>query len=250
VPEIAPSLIHDRTKGVLAMGFYDRYIMPRLINYLCSDAAIADQRRKVVTRAEGVVLEIGIGSGLNLPFYDPDRVDQIIGVDPDESMWDLSAERRRHLTIPLERLALSGERIPLEDDSVDCVLVTYALCTIPDPIAALHEMRRVLKPEGRLLFAEHGEAPDDGVRRWQRRIDPLWKKLAGGCHSGRPIPRLLRQAGWELSELEQGYISGPKVLGYEYWGVASQALVPARQFRHAADREIGADEGCMTENIA
>lgn len=202
------------------MGFYNRHIMPRLIDYLCSDTAIADQRRKVVGRAEGVVLEIGIGSGLNLPFYDPYRVERIIGIDPDEGMWGLSAERRRDLTIPIERLGLSGECIPLEDHSVDCVVVTYSLCTIPDPVAALREMRRVLKPEGRLLFAEHGESPDDGVRRWQQRIDPLWKRLAGGCHSGRPIPRLLMQAGWNLTELEEGYISTPKVLCYEYWGVA------------------------------
>lgn len=203
------------------MGFYNRHVMPRLVDYLCSDSTIADQRRKVVTRVEGVVLEIGIGSGLNLPFYDPQRVERIIGVDPDEGMWNLADENRRDLMIPLERLALSGERIPLEEDSVDCILVTYSLCTIPDPIAALREMRRVLKPEGRLHFAEHGEAPDERVRRWQQRIDPVWKKLAGGCHSGRPIPRLLNQAGWNVTELEQGYISNPKVLCYEYWGVAN-----------------------------
>jgi ubiquinone/menaquinone biosynthesis C-methylase UbiE len=205
------------------MGWYDRYVMPRLIDYLCSDDGITEQRRRVVTRAEGVVLEIGIGSGLNLPHYDPDRVERIIGIDPDEAMWGLSAERRRDLEIPIERLGLSGERIPLGDDSVDCVLVTYSLCTIPDPVAALREMRRVLKPGGNLLFAEHGESPDAGVQRWQRRIDPIWKKLAGGCHSGRPIPQLLDEAGWQLSELEQGYIPGPKVLCYEYWGVARQA---------------------------
>lgn len=203
------------------MGFYNRHIMPRLINYLCSDSNIADQRRKVVTKAAGVVLEIGIGSGLNLPYYDPSRVERILGVDPDEGMWALSAERRRNLAIPIERIGLSGERIPLEDASVDCVVVTYSLCTIPDPIAALREMRRVLKPEGRLLFAEHGEAPDDRVRRWQRRIDPAWKKLAGGCHSGRPIPGLLTQAGWDVTELDEAYISKPKVLSYQYWGVAS-----------------------------
>lgn len=205
------------------MGLYGRYVMPRLIDYLCADEAISDQRREVVGRAEGIVLEIGIGSGLNLPFYDPTRVERIIGIDPDDALWQLSAERRRDLAIPVERLPLSGERIPLDDDSVDCVVVTFTLCTIPDPVAALKEMRRVLKPGGRLLFAEHGESPDEGVRRWQGRIDPVWKRLAGGCHSGRPIPRLLQQGGWEVSELDQGYIPGPKVLCYQYWGVASHA---------------------------
>lgn len=202
------------------MGFYNRYIMPRLINYLCSEDAISDQRRRVVAKADGVVLEIGIGSGLNLPFYDSARVDQIIGVDPDDAMWKLAAERRRDLEIPVDRLGISGERIPLEDHSIDTVVVTYSLCTIPDPSAALREMRRVLKPSGRLLFVEHGESPDDSIRKWQRRIDPLWKRLAGGCHSGRPILDMLRGSGWKVEKLEQGYIPGPKVLSYEYWGIA------------------------------
>ena len=205
------------------MGFYDRHIMPWLIDKLCSDENIAEQRRKVVSQAEGIVLEVGIGSGLNLPFYDPQRVDRIIGVDPDEAMWKRSAKRRRDFTVPLERIGLSGEQIPLDDAVVDTVLVTYSLCTIPDPVAALREMRRLLKPGGRLLFAEHGESPDASIRRWQHRIDPLWKRLAGGCHSGRPIPRLLREAGWTLESFEQGYIPGPTVLCYEYWGTARPA---------------------------
>lgn len=205
------------------MGLYDRYIMPRLIDRLCADANIAEQRRKVVSRAQGTVLEIGIGSGLNLPFYDATRVDRIIGVDPDEGMWKRSAARRRDFEIPLERIGLSGEQIPLDDDLADTVLVTYSLCTIPDPVAALREMKRVLKPGGQLLFAEHGESPDDSVRKWQQRIDPVWKKLSGGCHSGRPILQLFSEAGWRFEGLEQGYIPGPKVLCYEYWGAAHPA---------------------------
>jgi ubiquinone/menaquinone biosynthesis C-methylase UbiE len=202
------------------MGFYRRYILPRLIDYCCSEDAVAEQRRRIVTRARGTVLEIGIGSGLNLSFYDPDRVERIIGIDPDDAMWTLAADRCRDLEIPLERIAESSERIPLDDDTVDTVVVTYSLCTIPDPIAALREMRRVLRPSGQLLFAEHGESPDEAVRRWQRRIDPLWRRIAGGCHSGRPIPRILEHAGWRFEELDQGYIPGPKVISYEYVGVA------------------------------
>lgn len=205
------------------MGFYDRHIMPLLIETLCSDAGIADERDNVVSRAEGVVLEVGIGSGLNLPFYDPARVDRIIGVDPDEAMWKRSETRRHEFAIPHERIGLSGEEIPLADDAVDSVVVTYSLCTIHDPVSALREMRRIVKPGGRLLFAEHGESPDESVRRWQRGIDPVWKKLAGGCHSGRPIPRLLDDAGWKLESLEQGYIPGPNVLCYQYTGSARAA---------------------------
>lgn len=202
------------------MGFYRRHLLPRLIDYCCSDPAISEQRSKVVSRAEGVVLELGIGSGLNLPYYDGSRVERILGVDPDAAMWRRATARVSDLGLPLEHLECSGERVPLDDDSVDTVVVTYSLCTIPDPTAALGEMRRLLKPMGRLLFAEHGEAPDAGVRRWQRRIDPLWRRLAGGCHSGRPIPALVREAGWEILELEEGYLPGPKVLSYEYRGVA------------------------------
>lgn len=202
------------------MGFYDRHIMPRLVDLLCSDPSIAEQRRSVVSRTEGTVLEVGIGSGLNLPFYDPARVERIIGLDPNDELWRLAADRTRELEIPLDRLPLSGERIPVASDSVDSVLVTYTLCTIPDPLAALREMRRVLRPKGRLYFAEHGEAPDERVRKWQQRLDPLWKKLAGGCHSGRPILAMLRSAGWNPVEIEEGYVSYPKFLSYEYWGTA------------------------------
>jgi ubiquinone/menaquinone biosynthesis C-methylase UbiE len=202
------------------MGLYRRYILPRLIEYCCSEAAVTEQRRRIVTRAQGTVLEIGIGSGLNLPFYDPGRVERVIGIDPDDAIWALAAERRRTFEIPLERIAESSERIPLGGDAVDTVVVTYSLCTIPDPFAALREMRRVLRPSGRLLFAEHGESPDEGVRRWQRRIDPLWRRIAGGCHTARPIPRIFEGAGWRFDELDQGYISGPKLLSYEYVGVA------------------------------
>ncbi len=202
------------------MGFYNQYIMPSLINGLCGMSEITDQRRKVVPQAEGLVVEIGIGSGLNLPHYDAGRVTKVIGIDPDEHMWKVGRDRVRLSAVPVERVGLSGEQIPLDRHMADTVLVTYSLCTIPDPVAALREMRRILKPGGRLLFLEHGAAPEERVRKWQGRIDPLWKRIAGGCHSGRPIPKLLEQAGWKVSDMEEGYISGPKPLAYNYLGSA------------------------------
>ena len=202
------------------MEFYDRHVMPWLIDKACALSVVSAQRQKVVPRATGVVMEVGIGSGLNLPYYDPNQVSKIIGVDPDDQLWKRSARRRSSLPVPVERIGLSGERIALPSESADTVVVTYSLCTIPDPVAALTEMRRILKSGGELLFLEHGEAPSQRVRKWQRRIDPVWKKLAGGCHSGRPIPNLLEEAGWKVHRLEEAYIPGPKVLAYNYWGAA------------------------------
>jgi len=205
------------------MGFYDRHIMPRLIDFACSLKPITYQRRLTVPQAEGVVLEVGIGSGLNLPFYDASKVKKIIGIDPDDQMWARSQKRRSGFQIPIERIGLSGEDISLDSNFADTVLATYTLCTIPDPIAALKEMRRVLKPGGKLVFLEHGQAPDAHIRKWQERIDPYWKKIAGGCHPGRPIPSLLNEAGWRVEHLAQGYIPGPKPLTYNYWGTARKS---------------------------
>lgn len=170
--------------------------------------------------AKGRVVEIGIGSGLNLPHYDPAKITSVIGIDPDEHIWKRSESRRAQAPFPIERIGLSGESIPLETDSADTVLVTYSLCTISDPVRALREMRRILKPGGDILFCEHGQAPDAGVAKWQSRIDPVWKKIAGGCHSGRDIPNLLRKAGLEIRSLEEMYIPGPRILSYNYWGRA------------------------------
>lgn len=200
------------------MGFYDKYILPCCLDKACAIGPITKQRQKVVPNAHGVVLEIGIGSGLNLPHYDPSKVTRIIGVDPDEHLWKRSAARRAACEIPAERTGLNGEDIAMESESVDTVVVTYSLCTIPDPVRALGEMQRILKPGGQILFTEHGKARDAGVAKWQARIDPVWKKIAGGCHSGRDIPALFGEAGLEFDSLEEMYIPGPKVLGYNYWG--------------------------------
>lgn len=203
------------------MGFYNRFIMPRMINCACGMKAVRKQREKVVPLASGVVLEIGIGSGLNLPHYDPDKVTKIIGVDPDDHIWKQSRKRREACTIPIERMGLSGEEIPMDSDAVDCVVCTYTLCTIPDPVKALHEMRRILKPGGQILFAEHGKAPDEKIFQKQVKMDRWWGKLAGGCHTSRDIPGLFQEAGLALTSLETMYLpGGPRTLGFNYWGAA------------------------------
>ena len=205
------------------MGFYNSYIMPRFVDFACGLSALTEKRKQVVPTAEGRVVEVGIGSGLNLPFYDPSRVERVIGVDPDDGMWKRSAKRRAAARVPVERIGLSGEQIPLDAKSADTVVITYSMCTIPEPVAALREMRRILKPGGRMLFLEHGASKDAWVGKWQKRIDPVWNKLAGGCHSGRPIVDYVREAGWQIDYLEEGYVPGPKVLAYQYWGSAIAA---------------------------
>jgi SAM-dependent methyltransferase len=203
------------------MGFYERHIVPRLIHCACGAKPITRQREKVVPLAHGTVLEIGIGTGLNLMHYDAGKVDRVIGLDPSEESWHMARKRHPDLPFDLEFVGLPGERIPLDDDSVDTVLVTYSLCTIPDPDQALAGMRRVLKPGGQLVFCEHGEAPDAGVRKWQERINPLWRAIAGGCNLHRPIPTLLETAGFTLRQLDTMYLpSTPRVAGVNYWGVA------------------------------
>jgi ubiquinone/menaquinone biosynthesis C-methylase UbiE len=202
------------------MGFYAKHVLPICLDKACSIGPIHKQRAKIIPLAKGRILEIGIGSGLNLPHYDASRVEHVTGVDPDDNIWSRSQTRRDAVHFPVERIGLSGEDIPLPPNSVDTVVVTYSLCTIPDPVKALREMRRILKPEGDILFCEHGRAPDAAIAKWQTRIDPIWSKLAGGCQSGRNIPELFTQAGLKVADLNQAYIPGPRVLSYNYWGRA------------------------------
>jgi ubiquinone/menaquinone biosynthesis C-methylase UbiE len=203
------------------MGFYDKYVLPRFINCACGTKPIMKQREKVVPLARGTVLEIGIGTGLNLPIYNADQVDRVIGVDPSEKSWELAADRAGSVDFEVDFVGLPGEQIPLDDDSVDTVMVTYSLCTIPDPIKALEGMARVLKPGGQLIFCEHGVAPDASVKAWQDRINPLWVKIAGGCHLNRDIPDLLQAGGFSINDMEQMYLpSSPRIASYNYWGSA------------------------------
>lgn len=208
------------------MGFYDERILPHLINCACSTKPNRKQREKVVPLATGDVLEIGIGSGLNLPHYDRSKVRKIWGLEPSEGMRRKAARRVAASGLDVEFIDLPGEEIPLDAESVDTVLVTYTLCTIPDAVAALEGMRRVLKPGGQLIFCEHGMAPDEKVRRWQDRLNPGWSRIAGGCNMNRDIPALLAEGGFEITVDERMYIPGLRILSYNYWGTAR----PRRQF--------------------
>lgn len=201
-------------------GWYDRHVLPYLIDFACGIKPVRRQRRKVVPRAYGRVLEVGIGTGLNLEHYDKARVGKLVGLDPSPEMHRLARKRMARTGLDVELVTLSAEQIPFEPGSFDTVLVTYSLCTIPDPVAALREMRRVLKPGGLLVFCEHGRAPDASVRRWQDRLTPTWSKFAGGCHLNRDIPALLAQGGFRCDDLETMYLPGPRPLTFNYWGTA------------------------------
>jgi ubiquinone/menaquinone biosynthesis C-methylase UbiE len=215
------TLLITKSKG-LAMSFYVDKVVPHIINCACGTKPILKQREKVVPLASGRVLEIGIGTGINLDYYDASKVEKVIGLDPSEASWKLAGERTANLPFEVEFIGLPSEQIPLEDNSIDTVLVTYSLCTIPDPATALVGMRRVLKPTGKLIFCEHGQAPDIGVSKWQDRINPTWKVLFGGCNINRNIPQLLRQGGFTIDSLDSMYLpSTPKIAGFNYWGIAS-----------------------------
>ena len=205
-------------------NWYERHVLPYLIDFACGIKPVRRQREKVVPLAQGRVLEIGIGTGLNLPHYDKTKVHAIVGVDPALEMHRLARKRMRTAGLAVELVGLSAERVPFEDASFDTVLVTYTLCSIPDPLAALKEARRLLKRDGRLVFCEHGAAPDASVRRWQQRLNPLWSRLAGGCHLDRDIPALLASAGLESPDLQTAYLPGPRPLTYHYWGTAVRTL--------------------------
>jgi ubiquinone/menaquinone biosynthesis C-methylase UbiE len=204
------------------MSFYDEKILPHVIHLACGSKPILKQREKIVPQAEGRILEIGMGSGINIAYYDPSKVEKLWGLEPSIGMREKARERVEAAAFDLEWLDLPGEEIPLDDNSVDTIVLTYTLCTIPGWLAAVQQMRRVLKPGGKLLFSEHGKAPDASVRKWQDRIDPLWGKMAGGCHLNRDIPHLLKEGGFTIKEMEALYLpSTPKVAGFTYWGYAA-----------------------------
>lgn len=202
------------------MSFYDDRLLPRLVNIACGIGPISRQREKVVPLASGDVLEIGFGSGLNLPYLDRNKVRRFWGLEPSAGMRRLAAKRIAASGLDVELLDLPGEEIPLQRNSVDTVLVTYSLCTIPDTAAALAGARRVLKPGGRLLYCEHGKAPDASVYRWQQRLNRGWSALAGGCNLHRDIPALLATSGFSVVDDHRAYLPGIRSLSYNYWGVA------------------------------
>jgi SAM-dependent methyltransferase len=202
------------------MGLYSERVLPRILNASCSSKRLDPLRRRVCAGLAGEVIEIGFGSGLNTPFY-PAGIARVAAVEPSDVSWKLAGERLRATHTPILRSGLDGQSLPFADDSHDAALSTWTLCTIPDVAAALGELRRVLKPGGTLHFLEHGLAPDERVRRWQRRLDPLQTRIAGGCHLTRPVVELLMTAGFTIRELDVFYEEDTaKVAGADCLGMA------------------------------
>lgn len=203
------------------MSIYEEKILPHIINCACSSAPMMELRREVVPYAVGDVLEVGMGSAVNLSLYDTAKVNRVWGLEPSEGMRQRAQNNLQQATVQVDWIDLPGEKIPLEDNSVDTVLLTFTLCTIPDWLTALKQMKRVLKPDGQLLFLEHGEAPDPSVLKWQNRLNPYWNKLFGGCNLNRPTDQCLEKAGFEIEELNKRYVEGgPKFASYMYSGRA------------------------------
>jgi ubiquinone/menaquinone biosynthesis C-methylase UbiE len=210
---------------VIPMSFYEERILPHIIDRACSMGQVMKLRSQVVPDATGTVLEVGMGSGINLPFYDPAKVDLVYGLEPSEGMRRKAQSNLAASLVKVEWLGLPGEEIPLADNSVDTVLLTFTLCTIPDHQTALKQMMRVLKPGGKLLFLEHGESPEPDIQKWQNRVTPGWKKIAGGCHLNKPIGTLIESAGFVVVELKNLYIpKAPRIAGYIYQGVAAKPV--------------------------
>ena len=205
------------------MSFYNKYILPKVLNCTCASKPINYQRDKIVPLAEGVVLDVGIGSGLNIPFYNKTKIKQLYGLDPSKELLDIAKSVAKEKKLEIEFFECGAESIPLPDKSIDNVLITYTMCTIPDVAISNSEIMRILKDDGKLLFCEHGLAPDKNIAKWQKRINPLWSKIAGGCNLNKDIPNLISSSGFKILNMEEMYLPGtPKFAGYNYWGVAKK----------------------------
>ena len=201
------------------MGFYSDIILPRLCDLAMRNKQLVPYRERVIGAAEGTVLEIGVGSGMNLPFYRP-PVREVLALEPAPRLMTMARSASRASGMPVTFLEASAEAIPLDEHSVDTIVTTWTLCSIPQAATALADMRRVLRPGGKLLFVEHGLAPDEGVRRWQDRLTPAWRCISGGCHLNRPIRSMIEGAGFRIDRIETGYIPGPKPMTFMYEGSA------------------------------
>tara|TARA_B100000963_G_C22631843_1_gene675336 strand:- start:614 stop:1234 length:621 start_codon:yes stop_codon:yes gene_type:complete len=201
--------------------FYDNYVLPPLCDCCCSTKPVNYQRKKIVPNAYGNVLEVGIGSGLNFNYYNESKINQIVGLEPSEKLLEKAEKNTKNFNFDIKLIKGMAEDIQIESNSIDSVLLTYTLCTIADTEKALREIRRVLKSNGKIIFTEHGIAPDNNVKKWQNRINPVWKKLFGGCNLNKDIPKILLDAGFKIDYLEKMYLpSTPKIVGYNYWGQA------------------------------
>jgi len=202
------------------MGFWAKHVLPGLIEQAARSPTIHGERQRWVPRAHGRVLELGVGSGLNLAFYDPARVVRVTGIDPSAPLLARAVPRVAAAAVPVELVEGTAERMPFDPGSFDSALVTYSLCSMDDPVRALAEVRRVLRPGGELVFVEHGLAPDAGTRWWQRRLTPLWRRATGGCRLDRDLPGVLRDAGFAVEDLSAGYHGVVRWLSYTYEGIA------------------------------
>ena len=201
---------------------YENYVLPKLLDTCCSTKPINYQREKIVPNASGTVLEIGIGSGLNIPFYNISKIDKIYGLDPSIQLCKKAIKKAEEINMNIDFLFEGAEEIKLKSNSIDTVVITYTLCSIPNPMDALKEIKRVMRSDANILFCEHGIAPDIKVSKWQNRINPIWGKLFGGCNINRDIPSIISNSGFKVQNLEQMYLpSTPKIVGYNYWGSAS-----------------------------
>jgi len=201
---------------------YENYVLPKMLNCCCSTKPISYQRKKIVPEASGTILEIGIGSGLNIPYYQKSKINKVIGLEPSEQLCKMAKKTADDNNFSIDFLVNGAEEIELPSNSIDTILLTYTLCSIPEPYIALKEIMRVMKSDGRILFCEHGIAPDEVVQKWQNRINPLWGKLFGGCNINRDIPNILKNGGFKINSLDKMYLpSTPKIVGYNYWGEAS-----------------------------
>ena len=201
---------------------YENYVLPKMLDCCCSTKPISYQRKIIVPEASGTILEIGIGSGLNIPYYQKSKVNKVIGLEPSEQLCKMAKKTADDNNFSIDFLVNGAEEIELPSNSIDTILLTYTLCSIPEPYIALKEIMRVMKSDGRILFCEHGIAPDEVVQKWQNRINPLWGKLFGGCNINRDIPNILKNGGFKINSLDKMYLpSTPKIVGYNYWGEAS-----------------------------
>jgi ubiquinone/menaquinone biosynthesis C-methylase UbiE len=201
------------------MGFYSDIVLPKLCDLAMRNKQLVPFRERVIGAAEGRVLEIGVGSGRNLPFYRP-PVREVLALEPAPRLVAMARSASRATLMPVRFLEASAEAIPLDEHSVDTIVTTWTLCSIPQAATALADMRRVLRPGGKLLFVEHGLAPDEGVRRWQNRLTPAWRRISGGCHLNRPIGSMIEGVGFRIVRIETGYMPGPKPMTFMYEGSA------------------------------
>jgi ubiquinone/menaquinone biosynthesis C-methylase UbiE len=204
------------------MNFYREQVLPHLLHFAMRRSDLAEYRMRLIPQATGRVLEIGIGSGLNLPYYGA-HVERVLGLDPSSKLLAMIRNAADKGSVPVELIEGSAEEIPLARQSIDTIVSTWTLCSVPDVARSVRDMRRVLKPDGRLLFVEHGLSPDRNVRAWQNRVTPLWERIGGGCHLNRPVDSILKAGGLRLERLETGYIKGPKILTFMFEGSARTA---------------------------